>query len=292
MTENDICAIVVTFKPEKEVLFNLANLYDQIRCLVVVDNSSTEEAPSWLDTASREMGFTFIQNGKNLGIAAALNIGIRWAELKGYQYVFLFDQDSSVTKGFVNNMREFYFTSSRRNKIAIVAPSYMDNRLNLILPSLPSEDGGLQIAMSSGCLMPIWIFHKSGWFAEKLFIDYVDYEYCLRVRSAGYLIEECREAILLHAPGDPKLYCFLGIIFLRTANYSASRRYYIVRNLIWLLRKYGSRYPSLCMRMVLNTIKDCVKIVLVEDDKKKKFHSAYRGLIDGIRGHMGGTSRF
>ena len=227
-----------------------------------------------------------LQNDENLGIAAAFNLGIRWAESKGYQYVMLFDQDSRVTGGFVKTMAEFYSTSPRRSKMAVLAPSYMDSRLNISLPSLPAQDGSLQIAMTSGSLMPIRIFQERGLFEESLFIDYVDYEYCLRVRSAGYLIEECREAVLLHAPGDPQTYLFLGFISLRTPNYSAFRRYYIARNMVWLLRKYGTRYPRLCLRMAFNSVKDNLKVLLVEKEKRRKIYSALLGLIDGIRGNM------
>ena len=212
MPENDICAVIITFRPEKEVLRNLVTLSLQIKGMVVVDNCSGAEAQSWLSAASREIGFALLQNDENLGIAAAFNLGIRWAESKGYQYVMLFDQDSRVTGGFVKTMAEFYSASPRRSKMAVLAPSYMDSRLNISLPSLPAQDGSLQIAMTSGSLMPIRIFQERGLFEESLFIDYVDYEYCLRVRSAGYLIEECREAVLLHAPGDPQTYLFFGLV--------------------------------------------------------------------------------
>ena len=51
--------------------------------------------------------------------------------------------------------------------------------------------------------MPMWIFDKIGWFASEFFIDWVDIEYCFRIREAGYLIVESWDAILLHEPGHP-----------------------------------------------------------------------------------------
>lgn len=286
MAENNICAVVVTFRPSSSVLDSLAMVRPQVRDLVVVDNGSPAETLVWLGQASHEMDFALVQNGDNLGIAAALNIGVRWAESQGHEYVILFDQDSVVTPGFVNTMLRGYHDNPRQDRVAILVPSYVDKRLGTVLPAHYASDGDIEIAMCSGSLMPIAAFHDQGWFEESLFIDYVDYEYCLRVRSAGYLIKECKQAVLLHAPGNPKVYRLFGFRFLTSANYSAFRRYYIERNMVWVVRKYWKKYPSLCLNMFLNSIKDGVKVILVENNKWGKVRYSILGFVDGLLGRM------
>ncbi|MFI5420835.1 MAG: glycosyltransferase family 2 protein [Nitrososphaerales archaeon] len=292
MHDNSICAVIVTFQPSQDVLENFIKIRAQVEDLVVVDNGSSEYALDWLVVASHKMNFTLIRNGDNLGIATGMNIGIRWAESNGHDYAILFDQDSSVTEGFMDSMVQFYNDCPHREKVAILVPRYVDRRYGNILPSRYADDGTLQIAMCSGSLMPVSVFRRYGMFEDDFFIDYVDYEYCLRVRSAGGLIEECKDAVLMHAPGNPKTYYLGGIPLITTANYSAIRRYYLERNMIVTVAKYWKRYPTLCCSMFLNSVKDCVKVILIEDRKWSKVCSSLRGLYDGFHRRIGKSSRF
>lgn len=287
MAENNVCAVVVTFQPLQEVLDNLVKIRVQVGGLVVVDNGSKEDALDWLSAASYKMDFTLIRNGENLGIATGLNIGICWAQSHGYDYTALFDQDSSVTEGFIGAMLRFYDSNPQGDKIAILVPRYVDKRSGYLLPARYAHGEGLQVAMCSGSLIPISLFRRYGMFEDDFFIDYVDYEYCLRVRSGGSLIEECENAVLMHAPGNPQTYYWGRLPLITSANYSATRRYYIERNMIATVTKYWKKYPVLCGTMFFNSIKDCVKVILVEDNKWEKISASSMGLLDGFRGRMG-----
>jgi rhamnosyltransferase len=257
--------------------------------LVVVDNGSSEEKRNRLRLTAREVEFTLIENGDNLGIAAALNIGAKWAQSEGYGWVALFDQDSTAPPAFIDTMCHAYDTNRRGDRVALLVPRYIDSRLGIPLPAIYADDGSLQVAMTSGSLMPIAIFNQEGWFEESLFIGGVDYEYCLRLRSRGYSVEECTEAVLLHAPADFTECRVNGSRLFRTSNYSAERRYYRDRNNIWMMRKYCTRYPAFFMSTLSNSLKDCLKILLAENDKRRKvFHMAL-GVRDGLLGRMGKT---
>lgn len=282
-----LCAVVVTYRPSRDVIANLAMVRSQVHGLVVVDNGSSESELQFLLDASADLNFALIPNRKNLGIAAALNQGVRHAELEGYNKVILFDQDSVVTHGFIATMLQYYLDNPRRDRLAMLVPRYVDRRSGIPLPAKYVRGGGLGLSMCSGNLMPISVFREQGWFREELFIDYVDYEYCLRVRSCGYLIEECSAALLMHAPADPQLHRLFGLVPVRTANYSAFRRYFLERNMVWIVRKYGRMYPVLCINMFFNSVKDCIKILLVEDNRWEKLYCSLRGLSDGVRGRMG-----
>jgi rhamnosyltransferase len=268
-------------------MLNLAKLRTQVEGLVVVDNGSTEGQLVMLREASREYSFTLIDNQENLGIAAGLNIGVRWAQAKGYTWVALFDQDSTVPPSFIKTMLHAYEISPRREKVALFVPRYIDSRLGTPLPAAYAADGSLQVAMTSGSLMPISIFRHQGWFEESLFIDGVDYEYCLRLRSNGYSIEECTEAVLLHAPAEFKVCSWLGRRLFSTSNYKAGRRYYRDRNKVWILRRYWAKYPEFVLPSLFNSFKDALKIILAESNKGAKISYMGLGLFDGFLGRMG-----
>ncbi|HEU5408750.1 MAG TPA: glycosyltransferase family 2 protein, partial [Nitrospira sp.] len=226
MVANRTCAVVVTFHPDAEVLDNLDKLRAQVQALVVVDNGSSPESLNLLRRANSKIQFELIENGENLGIATALNIGVRWAEHNSYHWVILFDQDSTVTDGFMDTMIHAFESSLHRDRLAILVPRYVDKRLGKTLPRVLVRTGGLEAAMTSGSLMLLSSFRKHGPFEDDLFIDAVDYEHSLRLRSTGCLIEECQQAILLHSPGTPRIHRFYGLYLFTTSNYSPLRRYY------------------------------------------------------------------
>jgi rhamnosyltransferase len=283
---------VVTFHPDADVLENLSKLREQMQALVVVDNGSSEASLSLLRAASSQLGFELIENRENLGIAAALNTGIHWAERNGFKWAILFDQDSAVTEGFMDAMLHAYETNPRRDRLAIVAPRCVDKRSGAVISQGAAENGELETAMTSGSLMLVALFRELGYFQEELFIDAVDYEYSLRLRSRGYLIEECDHAVLLHSPGNPTVRRFCGIRLFQTANYGPLRRYYQDRNRIWVTRRYWRKYPIFCLRLFKYSLHDYLKTILGETEKWNKCYSATLGIVDGLRGRMGKTDRF
>lgn len=289
MEKKSVCAVVVTYHPDAAVLENLSAIRPQVQGLLVVDNGSSEERLNHLRRGAREVGFTLIENGDNLGIATALNIGAKWAQSEGYTWLALFDQDSTAPPDFIDTMCRAYDTNRRRDRVALLVPRYIDSRLGTPLPPIYADNGSLQVAMTSGSLMPIAIFSQEGWFEESLFIDGVDYEYCLRLRSNGYSVEECTEAVLLHAPANFTEYRVNGSRLFVTSNYSAERRYYRDRNKIWMMRKYCTRYPAFFLSTLSNSLKDCLKILLVENDKRRKVLYMALGVRDGLLGRMGKT---
>ena len=96
MIPDSVCAIVVTFHPDHDVLENLSKLHKQIPNVVVIDNGSSLEFVGHLRDISSRLGFHLVENKENVGIATALNIGVRYAQTIGVNWVFLFDQDSAV----------------------------------------------------------------------------------------------------------------------------------------------------------------------------------------------------
>jgi rhamnosyltransferase len=289
MIANNVCGVVVTFRPRLEDLANLGKLRRQVGGLIVVDNNSSEEKRVLLRSAARELEFTLIENGQNKGIAAALNTGVTWARAQGYNWAALFDQDSTPPPDFIDTMLRSYYRSSRRDRIALLVPRYIDSRLGTPLPAYYAKDGGLQVAMTSGSLIPVSTFINQGLFEECLFIDGVDYEYCLRLRGNGYSIEECSEAVLLHAPAHFVECKVHGVRLFSTSNYSAGRRYYRDRNKIWLMKQYWGRFPGFFVRTLFNTLKDACKIVLAEKNKTQKLYHMGLGVCDGMLGRMGNT---
>ena len=203
MTAQSVCAVIVTHHPSAEMLANLSHVLAQVEGLVVVDNGSNTVELGPLRAASSALGFHLIENGENLGIAEALNQGVCWAKSQGYPWLILFDQDSAITHRFVEQMFAAWRTHPDCERVASIHPRYVDPKTGIEGDVPRANDDSPLFPMTSGSLLPAWIFDKIGSFASEYFIDLVDWEYCFRIRAAGFLVADSRQAKLLHSPGNP-----------------------------------------------------------------------------------------
>ncbi|MGA9508281.1 MAG: glycosyltransferase family 2 protein [Candidatus Sulfotelmatobacter sp.] len=286
MPGQSVCAVIVMYHPSAAILEVVSTVLAQVQGLVVVDNGSNADEVDPLCAASQTLGFRLIENGENLGIAEALNQGVRWAQKQGYPWVIFFDQDSNITDGFVREMFAAWECHPARDRVASIHPRYKDPESGMEMVVTHDSDGEPLLPMTSGSIMPVWIFEKLGWFASEYFIDVVDWEFCFRIRAAGFLVIEARNATLLHAPGKPTKSIFLGHTFLQT-HHSAMRRYYITRNRIVFCRKYFRSFPGWIVNSAYAQFKETIACLLVEENRASKIRSILLGTWDALAGRMG-----
>jgi rhamnosyltransferase len=284
MSQNKVCGVVVTYEPGEDVAANIAALRRQVSELVIVDNGSSVQIIERLIALGERLHCRVIQNGENLGIAIALNNGVRWAASQGFFFVFLMDQDSLVQDACVTRLINAYHRDAEAGSTGITIPRYIDRLSREVMPVSKTAGYGILTARTSGSLIPVAVFEDCGWFREDLFIDGVDFEYCLRIRLRGYRIRQCDTATLVHSLGNRKSHV-MGTRYLFTStHHNARRRYYITRNRLILIRCYWNTFPRYCLKLLLYTAKDSVKILLVERDKASKAASSVRGVWDGLSG--------
>jgi rhamnosyltransferase len=279
--------VIVTFHPKRKACDNLAKVRPQVQGLVVVDNGSSAEALTPFRLSSEALHFELIENSENLGIAAALNIGVRWAKSQGYEFVVLFDQDSTVTDGFIRAMLAEFKLHPQQGRIAILMPRYFNPNTGHWQAQGCKKDGNPLVAYTSGSLIPMRIFDACGLFEEDLIVDCVDSEYCLRAGRHGYIVVLCQHAVLWHSVGNTQVHSFLGFRTIEATHHSAARRYYITRNHLVVIGRYWRIYPYWCYRTLNSLFRLTIKILLFEDRRWAKLANIVRGVFDAVRGRMG-----
>lgn len=290
MDQKKICGVIVSFHPSAQLLANIDLLLRQVQGLVIVDNGSREDEISPLRAAGSEGRFALTELGQNLGIGAALNVGVRWASENGFSWVVLFDQDSTVTENFIADLWDASQSHPKAERVALACPLCVDPTTGAIAQPGPLlDDGGVMVGMTSGSLLPLWAFDECGFFNEDLFIDQVDFEYCLRLRKCNFIVVQSDKAKLLHRPGSPRPFLLFGIRICSTSNHDAKRRYYMMRNTIWVIRRYRKQFPSWCSDNGTALLKDTVKTILTEDDRWTKLKYCLLGLRHGLEGKQGKT---
>ena len=97
---NKICAIVVTYNRKILLKQSLQALLDQTVTdfdILVVDNASTDNTREYIDDLLQEERIDYVNTGANLGGSGGFNHGLKVACKRGYQYVWMMDDDTMPT---------------------------------------------------------------------------------------------------------------------------------------------------------------------------------------------------
>ena len=191
MIDNSVCCVVVTYNIGDRFLKCYEAIAKQVEKIIIVDNGSNEDTIKILNDLSKKENTEVIYNNYNLGIAIALNQGIKVAISDGFEWILTMDNDSIATENMVFSMLNHFRRFNPCENIVGVFPTYVDlgynekddNRIEHMKNQGYKE---VNAEITSGNLIKSDIFKEVGFFEEKLFIDMVDYEFCFRVRSKGY----------------------------------------------------------------------------------------------------------
>lgn len=280
--EYRIAAVVVLYHPGDDLLENIASYGSQVDVLFAVDNSEGETS-----SVVRELGrignVTYRANGRNLGVARALNIGAELAREQGCDYLLTMDQDSRAEPGMVDELCAC-LGSPPAPGIGIVAP-FLSTKPGQAPPgAVRCED--VPTAMTSGSLLSLAAFRTVGPFMEELFVDFVDIEYCLRLRSRGFRIVRANRAVLAHHVGQVlKFRLFSRDLYL--TSHSPLRKYYKTRNRFFVSDRYKSVFPAFCRADRIRFCLELLRLLFFERDKREKLAMMRKGYADYRRGRMG-----
>ena len=124
------CAIVVTYRPDITALLKLLGQLNKETDFLVIDNCSPDIGRLAESIIVYERCQDLIRLDENEGLAKALNIGISWTIENNCDYVFLFDQDSSLCDLFVSRMIGAYRDANKQSKhgIAAVGPRIINTQ--------------------------------------------------------------------------------------------------------------------------------------------------------------------
>lgn len=257
--------------------------------VVAVDDGSGPDSQEVLTVLSGIRDVTLIRQGDNRGIAAAVNVGCAYAVDSGATVLVTFDQDSRPSSDHVFRVLRGLRTDGLIRKLGIVGPGKVGG---LVYRGSPVGRPNLKAVVEviqSGLAMPTDVFQALGQYDEGLFIDGVDTEYCLRARERGFVVAVLEDLALEHTLGVGVDARFLRIGKFRpvATGHSAFRRYYMTRNRIVLLRRYGAGEFGWALTTIRRTLVGNLLAVTIERDRLSKALSIWLGLVDGFLGRSG-----
>lgn len=261
-----LCGCVVWYNPTEQDKDNIHNYLDDLEKLYIIDNS---ERATNIDIKNK---IEYISLKKNEGIAKALNIGCKKAFEDGFEWILTMDQDST------------FYSSLKKYKMDVLKIQKIDSKIAIFGCSIKEKEkeGYTKKIITSGNILRLEHWEKINGFNEELFIDEVDFEFCVRIILNDLKIYKLSNIFLNHKLGDSftKKILFFNVTCM---NHNKIRKYYIMRNRLFMLRKY----PKFCKVYVLSIFLEIFNIIFFEEDKLNKIKFSYRGFKDYLNNKMG-----
>ncbi|NQW07356.1 MAG: hypothetical protein HQ480_02515 [Candidatus Pelagibacter sp.] len=265
-------AIIILFQPHNEVLNYIKTIKNTFDVLVLYNNGISMDLNEFNE-------FNLIGDGTNEGIGTAINKSVKFLQNQAVDIVFFFDQDSRINESFKLYIEECKNVLEVNNKL-ILGASYSDQGDFDLLKS-SSEWIDEYAVITSGKCISIEYFISSGGYKESWFIDLVDVEFCLRIRLIGGKILRYTPVVMSHSIGEKGVHNFFNIK-VKTTNHNSLRLYYLFRNSCWLIKGYVISFPFLIIKYSLKRIKQVLKILFFEKQRKEKLKSILKGIVDGV----------
>lgn len=276
---NTIAGMVTLYNSDSLVFDNIDTYIEQIGKLYIVDNSEVKNGELIDQILKKYSKVEYISNAGNKGIAFALNKGASAAIRDSFSHLLMMDDDSQAPYNLVENLFLVY-TSENDLTVGIVAaqPDQVAR----------SDRQDVITVITSGSLLNLDVYKKVGPFLDTFFIDWVDHEYCFRLRSKGYRIIIDNRIKFKHRLGIYKQINVLSFFAIRWRSHNPKRIYYKFRNSLYTLNIYKKELPFLFVASVLyELVEDIFKAVFLEKNKKSYILSIAKGIRDACKGRLG-----
>ncbi len=229
-----ICTIIVSYNFAKWIQPCLNSLRESTIAtdVMVIDNNSSDETCKIISEMYPEV--ILIKNIDNLGFGKANNLGFRYAIEKGYDYVFLLNQDAWVAADAIEVLVEAAVANPDYGIVSPIHLNGLGDKLDFGFATyshLQSKEEAQRVAApitecqfinAAMWLVPISALKKVGGFAP-IFPHYgEDVDYVHRMRHAGYKIGFAKGAYGCHdreyrVVDRPKFFYMEYIYFLSEA---------------------------------------------------------------------------
>lgn len=250
-----LATVTVTWNPGLDLLSAQLRELPTVTHKIIVDNASSTVVAEKIEALVSQLpNAVLLRNSENLGLAAAINQGVKHASALTPQakFVLLLDQDSTPMPGSIETLIGAFETlAASGNNIGCAGPLLRDPDTGLThgfhqctrwrwKRVYPTPGSVQPVACAnlngSGTLVPMALFTKLGGLDESLFIDHVDTEWAFRVLANRYSLWGIPSAVFEHHMGQASTrFWFFG--WRVWPSRSPQRHYYLFRNAVALMRR-------------------------------------------------------
>ena len=281
-----ITAIVTAYHPDELLRGVVESALATCESVIVVDNTPLAQDGSELADPLR--GFTdprvtVLGGGRNLGLAAGLNRGLAHLPADAEAVLFL-DQDSVLPDGMIEGLAKVLGDPG----IGIVGPSPVDVETGRNYETMAArfeQVDDRDLVITSGMLLRRSCLAQVPGFREDFFVDYVDVDFCLRMKRARVRIVRDLSQQMPHSIGDVRAHRFLGRE-VRVGHHAAWRHYWTIRNGLILIKEHVGHNPKWAVTNALFLARWFAQVVVFEPKRGTHVPACLKGLRDALTGHV------
>ena len=324
MNNKTVCAVVVTYNRKKlliECLKALENQTRPVNAIYIIDNASTDGTPELLlenkyleELPAKELKENFektiqkdnttihyLRMPKNMGGAGGFYEGVKRAYDKGYDWVWLMDDDSEPLESCLSSLMDYKDIENVsglcskvfdvNNSIITISRGYFN------FNGIPMQDSVslksyeknkcIEIDMCSfvGLLVPRNAIEAIGVPNKDFFIHADDLEYCIRLRTTGKILL-ITDSIIIHKDEQSKNYLIKEKFNRKSIRHPYDAlwlTYFYHRNIFWIGIKYGQNKIRLYYEVLIKLLAIIIGILVYDDHKIKRINFIKEAYSDGFR---------
>lgn len=282
----EVAAIVVTFNRNDLLHRLIESLNGQthpVSQIIIVDNANNHDTASMVKDFPRVY---YLPMADNLGPAGGFAEGIKAGYETGAQWMWLFNDDAIPKASALETCLRTASMNGQRHRLGAVVPltgsqarveygSLWRGNPKPIVRQPSSEPWEVDLAIFNGFLLNAEAVQVVGYPKSVYFMQFEEYEYCLRMKRAGFKI--------LVEPA-----AWVDHFFAGSTNSSAPwRGYYQTRN--HLAMALDHRSLGEILGWSARQVKFGAATLLYADLKRERFRLRLLGAWHGIRGTIGKT---
>lgn len=179
--------------------------------IIIVDNASSDNSMELLKEFNDDR-IVVIFNSENLGVAAGNNIGIQKSRELGCDYTMLLNNDTVMTKGFINLLlsdneniavpKIYYYGSDK--VLWYGGGTFVKWKGTSVHLNYKIKDEGIKFekyydyAPTCCALIKNSVFDTVGMMDEKYFLYFDDTDWMYRAKQCGYKLRFYEDAVIYH----------------------------------------------------------------------------------------------
>ena len=305
-------AVAISSYNEKSALKRcIQSLLEQtypVQEIIVVDNRSSDGTT--LETFSEKV--TLICHIRNIGPTGAVATAFQYALERGYDWLWVLDLDSVPRPDALERLVGVYndLAPEQQGRVGLLSSHMVTAFSDRVTDHFVLSPKGPRVAHEvrgksycecdctiwTGSLVNLKAVTKVGFprygvegYWQEFGFDWGDIEFCYRLRQAGYKVIVDRSSLIEHSVGSP----IEGRLFGKmtsTSNHAAFRRYLHFRNMVyfWCYIYSDKNLFAVLLYICSRSIKDIVKIIMMENGRIPKIRAILRGIWDGaVRRNLG-----
>ncbi len=297
-----VASVTVAYNAARVLPRQMDALLRQTRPLqeiVVVDNASTDGTSALL--AERYPQVTVLRMRENLGYGGAWAAGLVHVALEGgHDWAWTFDDDSVPNDDALAALLQGIESLAEPDgPLGMVAALPVHPQTGTCYPPQLWHDGWVKpstellqqpvwfadLAFAAGCMVRREVVERVGLPRADFFMDFIDFEYCLRVRTHGYKIAVITRSQFAHEVGNARKVRLFGYSRL-WPDHAPWREYYMTRNLTyagcWLYPTFGTKRFVLC-----HLTRHAGGVLLFGSNRLACLKKMAQGFSDGRRARLG-----